>query len=82
MLVVYLANSGGRVEIPHAVECVDTGDSDYVSFLDANGMCLVRFCRADVSIYAPPEQAVRVDELLATSGNSSGPSGKGDSLTS
>ena len=65
VLVVYLASSGGRIEIPHAVECVDTGDTDFVSFVDVRGMCLVRFSRADVSMYAPPHQAPELEPMQA-----------------
>ena len=62
--MVCLAGSGGRVEIPHAVECVDTVDSGHVSFLDSKRTCLVRFSRADVAIFTSPEQADLIAEAV------------------
>ena len=55
MLIVFLSDSGGRVEIPDAVDCVDGASEDVVEFLDASGHCLVRFRRQDVTMFTKPE---------------------------
>lgn len=68
MLIVQLSGTGRRVEIPDAVQCVDTDDADFVSFLDSQGRCLVRFSRADVAIYLTPEQAELVSERVSGDG--------------
>lgn len=57
MLVAYLVSSGAPVEIPDAVECIDCEDNAFVVFVDANGRELVKFRRADISMFATPDQA-------------------------
>ena len=55
MLMVFLSGSGGRVEIPDAVDCVEGATEDVVEFLDAGGQCIVRFRRQDVTMFTTPE---------------------------
>jgi hypothetical protein len=51
MLTAFLANSGGRVLMPYAVDVVSGPTEDEVHFVDAEGKILVIFKRADVAIY-------------------------------
>jgi hypothetical protein len=66
MLVVFLSGSGGRVEIPNAVECVNGDSDDVVEFLDQQGSCLARFRRQDVSMFGSPDNIAAVDGLEAS----------------
>lgn len=63
MLIVFLSGSGGRVEIPDAVECVDGASEEVVEFLDTQRRCLVRFRRQDVTMFTAPENLATTDGL-------------------
>ena len=51
MIIVYLAHSGSRVEIPDAVDLRPGEDENEVTFVDAAGHVLVKFQRADLALY-------------------------------
>jgi hypothetical protein len=59
-MVVYLAHSGGRVEIPDAVDLRASEDDSAVHFVDAAGKVLVTFQRSELALYERDGAKVQV----------------------
>ena len=65
-MFVFLAGSGGKVELPNAVSC--SPSPERTDFLDESGNVVARFHSADVSMYVTKDRA-EVLEALEASGD-------------
>ena len=51
-MFVYLSDSGGRVELPTAVDVQGEPNDEFVRFVDADGNIIAVFRRADTAIFS------------------------------
>jgi hypothetical protein len=66
-MFVYLAHSGGRIELPTAAKMVESPGTSEVQFLDASGSVVAVFRREDIMLYTDEDLDAGQDEIAEAS---------------
>jgi hypothetical protein len=66
-MFVYLAHSGGRIELPTATQMVESPGTPEVQFLDANRAVVAVFRREDIMLYTDEDLDTGQDEMAEAS---------------
>jgi hypothetical protein len=61
-MFVYLSGSGGRVELPTAVDVLGEPDDELVRFVDVDGNIIAVFRRADTAIFSETDMGPSLSE--------------------
>ena len=74
-MYLYLARTGGTVQLPDATRVRDGNDTGEIEFLDQTGAVVARFRRADVTIYSSDRLSAGLEES-ERGGSPLGPGGR------
>jgi hypothetical protein len=66
-MFVYLAHSGGRIDLPTATQIAESPGTPEVQFLDASGSVVAVFRREDIMLYTDEDLDTGQDEVAEAS---------------